>query len=154
MSLGKKENSTPLTIRCLDFNIVLTKPELLSVLRKLTLYPYSGMNHELNSLECLSRIRPVKSQVLLAYYEQKLAGWALLSRETSTYGFHKASFKNGDGVLFEVFVEDEYRRKGIGTELIQVARRKANGDRLCVSPWNSTSDMFYDKFKNYKYKIL
>jgi len=154
MSLVKKENSRGLTIRCADFNIVMKKPTLLKKLRKLTLYPYSGMNYEITSLESLSKKRPVKCEALLAFYDGELVGWALLSRETSSFGFSNKPFKEGDGILFEIFIEDAYRRKRIGTKLLQIARRKSNGDKLCVAPWDFGSTRFYEKFKNYNYTRL
>jgi GNAT superfamily N-acetyltransferase len=130
------------------------EPELLKKLRKLTLYSYSGMNHELNTLESIYKIRPVKCEVVLAYHEDKLIGWCLLNKETSTYTFTNHSFRSGDGVLFEIFVDEKYRRQGVGTELIRTARRKTYGNKLCIAPWDYTSEQFYSKFKRYNHKKL
>ncbi len=154
MSLVKKENSQGLTIRCADFNMVVKKPDFLKKLRKLTLNPFSGMNYEISSLENLSKVRPVKCHVLLAYSDSELVGWALLSRETSTFSFAHKSFRSGDGVLFEIFIDPAHRRKGIGTKLMQVARKKSSGDKLHIAPWDFGSARFYEKFTNYNHVKL
>jgi len=154
MSLVKKENPKGLTIRCADFNVVLKKPALIKKIRSLTLNPFSGMNYEISSLENLSKIRPVKSEALLAYFDGELIGWALLSRESSTYHFAHHQFRTGDGVLFEVYIDPKYRRQGIATKLIKIARRKSNGDRLCIAPWDFGSARFYEKFVNYNHLKL
>lgn len=154
MSLVKKENYSGLTIRCVDFNIVVKKPALLKNLRALTLNPFSGMNYELSSLENLSKIRPVKCEVLLAYIDNKLIGWSLLSREESNYSFPHHKFRTGDGILFEIFIDPLYRRQGIATKLIKIARRKSGGDRLCIAPWDFGSTRFYEKFEKYNHLKL
>lgn len=153
---SKKENLKGLTFRSFDFNLVVKKPRLLEKLRKLTLYPYSGLNKELdNLLRLIRKNKSVRAYVLTAFLGEELVGWALLSRETSEYSFPRgSSFEEGDGVLFEIFVSQNHRRQGIGTQLIKLARRKISGDRLCIVPWDSTSHRFYDNFLNYNHKVL
>lgn len=156
------KNTHTLTIRVRDFNLVATEPETIKQLRKLTLDKYSGMNEELTALTREAKYRRVKTQVLLAYHQDqvdenpKLVGWALLSKEPSSISFMNTGeyFEPQDGVLLEMFVDPTYRRKGIGTELIKVAKRKAGPYRLCVAPWDNRSVGFYEKFNHYGTKWL
>lgn len=145
-----------LTIRVKSFNEISDDKELLKNLRKLTLNHFSGMNHELNSFEKIVKTREVKAKFILAYVNDDLVGWALLSRESSDYYFKKSrgGFSPSQGVLFEIFISYLYRRQGIGSEIIKVARRKAEPYRLCFVPWNKTSNDFYNNFKHYKHKKL
>lgn len=145
-----------LIIRVEDYNDIVNKPELIKKLRKLTLNHFSGMNHELDSFEKITQVRKVECKIILAYVKNELAGWALLSKEPSTYCFSK-SLKGYDptyGILFQIYVNYVYRRQGIGSELIKVAKRKAGPYKLCICPWNSVSNKFYNKFKFYEYKKL
>ena len=145
-----------LTIRVKSFSDIVLDTHLLQMLRKLTLHHFSGMNHELNNFEKLSKIRKVNAQVLLAYIENELVGWALLSSEPSNFLFGK-HFKNYEpsyGSLFQVYVAPVHRRKGIGSELLKIARHKIYPHKLCICPWNSTSNKFYDKFKHYRNKKI
>jgi GNAT superfamily N-acetyltransferase len=145
-----------LTIRVQNYSVVATKPELMKKLRKLTIDSYSGMNRELNNFEKIIHTRKVDCQILLAYRSRVLAGWALLSREPSNFNFPNTGrgFDPIDGVLFEVFIDTSYRKQGIGTELLKVARRKANGKRLCICPWDGPSDAFFYKFRKINAKEL
>lgn len=144
-----------LVIRVEDFNSVITKPDLLKKLRKLTLYPFSGMNQELNKWEKLVKTRPVNVKILLAYKLRGLVGWAILSHEDSDCTYESGqTFRATDGVLFEVFIDPNHRRQGIASELIKVARRKAGLYRLCIVPWDEASDKFYEKFSNYNAKHI
>lgn len=150
------ENSPGLTIRALDFNLLPQHPELVKQLRKLTLHPHSGMNRELKALFKLMKERPVVAQVLLAYRNRKLVAWALLSRERSDMRFSNTwkHFEPTDGLLVEIFVSPAYRRQGIGSILMKVARRKAGSRRLCVAPWDELSRAFYNSFTNYQNKWM
>jgi ribosomal protein S18 acetylase RimI-like enzyme len=156
------KNHSPLTIRARDFNLVAHQPELMKQLRKLTLHPYSGLNKELDTLLKIAQQRPVRAQVLLAYHQEKigtnpkLVGWALVSKEPSevTYTNSLEPFHPTDGVLFEVYIHPNYRRQGLASQLIMVARRKAKPYRLCVAPWDEQSRSFYNAFSHYKTKWL
>jgi predicted acetyltransferase len=145
-----------LTIRVKSFNEIANDKDLLKNLRKLTLDHFSGMNHELNSFEKIAKTREVKAKVILAYVSEELVGWALMSRESSDYYFKRSQsgFKSHQGVLFEIFISYLYRRQGIGSEIIKIARRKAGPYQLCFAPWNKISNDFYDNFKHYKHKKL
>lgn len=145
------KNLLTLTIRARDFNLLPQYPSLVKQLRKLTLHPYSGLNREMDTLFKLMEKRPVKAQVLLAYRDGSLVGWALLSQERSDMVFSHSwkRFEPEDGMLIEIYVDPDYRRHGIGTELMKVARRKAGVRRLCVAPWDTGSRDFYSSFPTY-----
>jgi GNAT superfamily N-acetyltransferase len=114
------------------------------------------MNHELNNFEKIRQTRPVNCQILTAYRNRELVGWALLSKERSHFGFHNShnGFDPVDGIMFQVFIDPAYRKQGIASELLKVAKRKANGNRLCVCPHDGPSEKFYGNFKNYQPKHL
>lgn len=154
--LFKKENSVPLTIKVLDFNLVAKKPALLKKMRALTIRPESGLNHELNHLLRTIETRPVRSKVIAAYLDSKLVGWGLLSREDSSFCFSNTwdGYKSNDGILFELYVDPNHRRQGIGSEIIKTARKHSGPLKLCIAPWNDSSRAFYNTFKKYKTKEL
>jgi ribosomal protein S18 acetylase RimI-like enzyme len=150
------KNWLTLTIRVEDFNEVVKRPEFIKKLRKLTLHSGSGMNYELDHLTEACNTRRVQCKVLSAYRKGMLVGWALLSREPTDYYFQNSpkGFDSTYGTLFEVYVHHEHRRQGIASELLRVAKRKANSSRLCVCPWNVSSTNFYDKFRHFGYRIM
>lgn len=145
-------NLFSLKIKTEEFDAVAKKPVLLKSLRKLTLHPGSGMNHELDHLTESAETRSVNAKVLLAYKNKKLVAWALLSREKSDFCFarHYHGYEPSQGALFEVFVAHDYRKQGIGSALLKAARRKAGSARLCVAPWDYQSTRFYQNFSHYK----
>lgn len=150
------KNMLTLTVRTMDFNLVAQQPELLAKLRKLTLDPYSGLNHELDRMLEDVKTRSVNCQVILAYRFSNLVGWAILSKETTTYNFMRSGdgFNSENGVLFQVFVDPEYRRQGIATEIYKKAQQLANNEILHICPWDTRSHYFYEKFSDVKVKWL
>lgn len=150
------KNLKPISIRVVDFNKVAKDQLLLNKLRKLTFGGYSGMNIELNMLERLCKSQSVNAQIIKGYVDKELIAWALLSKEKSEYYFRHSynGAETGQGVLFEIFVHPSFRRLGIGTKFMKVARRKVNGDRLCIAPHDYRSNAFYDKFKHYNHQSL
>lgn len=143
-------------IDVLDFNTISKNTAFLKKLRKLTLHPGSGLNYELNHILRKSKAHKVKVKIITASHDNKIVGWALLSRENSSFIFMNSydGYKSNDGVLFQIFVSKEYRRKGIGSQLLTSARRHSGPKKLCIAPWNNQSYQFYDKFKRYKTKEL
>lgn len=150
------KNLLTLTVRTMDFNLVAHQPELLAELRKLTLSPYSGLNHELNRMLEDVKEREVKCQVLLAYRFRKLVGWAILSKETTHYNFSRSfeGFKAENGVMFQVFVDPSYRRQGIASEIYKKAQQLTNNETLHVCPWDEKSTNFYTRFSSVPTKWL
>jgi GNAT superfamily N-acetyltransferase len=149
-------NFFSLKIRTEDFNTVAEKPELLNRLRKLTLHPASGMNHELNNMIQQAKIRTVEAKVLMAYRKRELVGWALLSKEPTDYTFRRSwtGFTPNQGTLLQVFVNPDYRRQGIGSALVKASRKKAGNAQLCICPWDYQSENFYKNFEHYKHVKL
>ena len=152
----KKKDLPGLTVRVSDFNLLAQRPGVIKKLRTLTLHSGSGMNNELDSLLSLVKRRPVDCKVIRAYIDSKLVGWAILSRENSNFNFPNTDngFSSDQGVLFEVFVSPEHRRKGVGTKIIETAKKKSGGQPICLCPWNSTSRAFFNNFKKYNPKEL
>lgn len=139
-----------------EFNEVVKNPEFLKKLRSLTLHPFSGMNHELNHMEINAKSRDVNCKIITAYRRRVLVGWALLSQEPSDFHFARSysGFEPGQGILFQVYVAPEWRRKGIGSEMIKVARKKCEGLKLCICPWDDQSEGFYANFEHYEHEKL
>jgi len=150
------KNLLTLTIRTMDFNLVARQPELLTKLRKLTLDPYSGLNHELDRMLEDVKTRSVNCQVILAYRFSTLVGWAILSKETTTYNFMRSNtgFSSEHGLLFQVYVDPTYRRQGIATEIYKKAQQLANNELLHICPWDERSTKFYLKFDSNNTKWL
>lgn len=149
-----------LILKAQDFNLVLQNQELFQTFYSLTLYRgnlTSGLTYEMKNLSRIGQNRKVKAKVIWAEKDDKIVGWALLSREPSDFFSSENGYwfdPNRDGVLFEVFVAKQYRKQGIGTELIKLARRKSYPYNLCFVSWDTASKAFYNNFKHYKHKSL
>lgn len=149
------ENSFPLTVRITDFNLVAKRASFIQQLRSLTLYSGSGMNHELNHLLVSAKTRMVNCKIISAHHHGEMVGWALLSKEATDYHFTRSNaFNPKQGVLFQVFVNPAFRRKGIGTALMKAAKRKAGTSKICVCPWDYVSEGFFNNFEHYRHQKL
>jgi GNAT superfamily N-acetyltransferase len=133
----------PFIVKVRDFNLIFRNKKMMSELRSLTLHKDSGMNSELNDLIAIALRRKVKAKVILGYFNLKLVSWALVSKEPSN--FFKSCFGKRSGVLFEVFVDPRYRRKGIGSTLFKKAKVHARPYKLDTCSWDSVSSYFYSK---------
>lgn len=149
------KNWLTLTIRVVDFNLVAQQPKLVEKLRELTLAPYSGLNFEMNRMLRDVKDRSVNCKTLLAYRFDKLIAWAILSKEDTDFDFINSNtgFRPEDGHLFQVFVDAQYRKQGIATELFKTAKKIVGSDVLCVCPHDRKSTDFYTKHSiaNMKY---
>lgn len=131
-------------------NFVLNEAPLLATLRGLTLHSYSGMNHELNNFQQIIKIRPVNAKVLVATINEEVVAWALLSKEASTFKFrNNTEYNAGYGLLFEVYVDEAHRRKGIASAILQRAKIIAGTQKICIAPHDLKSSYFYEKNKKY-----
>lgn len=150
------ENNIPLTIKVHDYNIAARDPEFVRTLRLLTLNPYSGMNYELNNFAQIRLERDVDCKIITAYHENEFVGWALLSGETTDFQFMNAAdgFDDSKGLLFQVYVQPGWRRKGVASQILEVANKQASGKTLCVCPWDEASGNFYNKHDHYQTKQL
>ncbi len=149
-------NSLTLTVRVQDYNIVAQDPGFIQALRLLTLNPGSGMNYELDNFAQIRLERDVDCKILTAYHGNELVGWAILSGEKTDFCFPNAfnGFKSTDGLLFEVYVQPQHRRRGIAAELLKTANRLASEKQICVCPWDETSESFYNRHNGYNTKYL
>lgn len=148
-------NFFTLSIRCIDFNSAVCDSELLGQLRKLTLRPESGLNYELDVLGALAKLTKVNAYILTAKRNKELVGWALLSKESSTFPFPvHDGYNSNQGVLFEVFVKPDWRRQGIASVLLEKAKRIVGKTALCICPWDEKSTNFYKNFKKYNMVML
>lgn len=141
-----------LTIRIRDFNIVAGQLGLIKELRQLTIYEGSGMNYELNNFEKISRTRQVNCKILTAHCDNKIVAWAFLSQESTDFFlfYGGEEFHRKYGYLFQVYVDQGYRRQGIASKLIKLAKKKAGRKGLCVSAHDKGSEGFFNKFKSYQ----
>lgn len=142
--------------KVLDFNQIIKDTDIMSNLRRLTLCSYSGMNQELDMIHDATDTREVAAKALIVYHDQNMVAWALLSREKSNFQFSSGiKFDpEKDGVLFEVFVHPEYRRMGIATKLMALAKEESGPLSFCVAPHDGPSYSFYNANDNYKHKRI
>src|SRR4051812_27984209 len=119
-------------ISILPMDQVLRSSNLLSTLRNLTLrkgrYPLSGMNKLLNQFLETKKTRSVNAVAIIARINKIAVGWALLAEESTD--FQNTSFNKSQGMLFEVFVNPEKRRLGIGSEILETAKLMAGSKKL------------------------
>ena len=141
------KNSMPLTIETLGFNLVAKHPSLLAQLRKLTLERFSGMNYELDRMTMDAEDRTVNCEIVLAYLEEELVAWALVSKESTNFCFVRSQmgFSSDNGILFQVYVNPNYRRLGIASELFKKAKEIFKDENFYVCPWDQSSTGFYTK---------
>ena len=142
--------------KVLDFNQIIKDKVILSNLRRLTLCSYSGMNQELDMIQDAVEVREVNAKAIMVYHEQNMVAWALLSREKSNFQFCSGTKfdPEKDGVLFEVFVHPEYRRMGIATKLMFLAKEESGPLSFCVAPHDGPSYAFYNANEEYKHKKI
>ena len=115
-------------------------------LKKLTLNHWSGMTYELNNFEKISKTRIVNARIIIVEDNDKIIAWALLSKENSDFAFDKRYHPSTER-LFQVYVSRDFRRQGIGSQLLKLARKKAYPYKLHVSTWDTVSESFYKKFR-------
>lgn len=142
-------------IEMIDMNVALKDSNIMNNFRELTLdgFPQSGLNTELNMFERIVLDRPVDASAITVYDEVgSMIAWALCSREPSDFEF-SIPFE-GQGVLFEVFVDYNHRKKGIGSALLKKAHEMFPEEQFYVCPWNYTSDRFYTKNGSNKQTII
>jgi len=83
--------------------------------------------------------------VVLAYDWTKLAGWCMV---TGHFKDHECLPLTCPTAAAGFYVGPNYRRNGLGLELVREAEnvaRKNGMARLLVNPWNSRSDVFFRK---------
>lgn len=146
------------TYEVIDYNDIAKNSEFLSKLKELTLDSWSGLNHELRTLSTLVQKRKVKCKILVArtiantHPIQSIVAWAMLSDEESDYYFSTGGkYSKEKGKLFQVYVSESYRRLGIGSDLMKVAKRRCGKAKICICPWDYRSRTFFTKFSKYQH---
>lgn len=104
---------------------VIRSNELLATLRRLSLGGYSGMNVALNKFIRDMLLRSIDAKAIMMYNNDVAVGWALFSRDVATDHYHFNAKDNS--ICFQIYVDPNYRRMGIGSRLIRAAISLANG---------------------------
>lgn len=130
-----------LEIKSYPMDFCLQSPNMMKLLRKLSLGGYSGMNVALDRFEKWSKTRSIKARAIIAYVNGVAVGWALNTTEKEC-----SSVYSGKGVCFQVYVEYKHRAKGIGTALLNASEKYAFPEKLRV--YDSDSVEFFVKNKN------
>lgn len=147
------------TYEVIDYNQIGKNSDFLKRLKELTLEPYSVMNCELRNLATISQSRKVKAKIIVAktiahnHPINSIVAWALLSNEDSDYYFasSQSKFTKDKGKLFQVYVKESYRRLGIASDIIKLARRHCGKAKICICPWDFKSIRFFTKFNKYQH---
>lgn len=102
--------------------------------RKLTL-PNGLMRRCLDELRKSRPERAERSVVIMARCPTgKIVGWGLCFE--NRYGRRE----------LYLFVDEDYRRQGVGSALVVEARRRYPRHKIVVRPWNGPSYAFYERF--------
>jgi GNAT superfamily N-acetyltransferase len=140
MSTIMKKPSVKLKI--IDMNDAMENPKVLASLKELTLCGLSGMQLTLDRYEdILVQGEEIRGKAIVAYSGAILIAWGLLSWEPDD---EVVDFDSSLGVYFQIFVDGNYRRQGIGTKLLARARKIIGSkERLNVSCWSNGATAFY-----------
>ena len=135
---------TSVHLQTYDMNDIFRTPELISVARKLTLHPDSGMNRFMDYYHPISLVRSIDAVAIFAFYPEMLLknviGWCLFTREDDEFEFKR---QDRQEACAQVYVEYEYRMKGVGKQLLDLAAQMAQPDVLRVYSWSNRP--FFDK---------
>lgn len=124
-------NPNLLRISIIDMDDVLQTPYLEEACRRLSHGPGYGMNNSLNYYKKLLKERSVDACAIMAFYNGPVVGWLMYSYEDDCVSYRPKT----DEAVAHIFVEQQWRRCGIGTKLLQMASRMAWPETLRVYPW-------------------
>jgi len=128
-------------LKTIDMNDVMGNAKLLTSLQELTLNGVSGMQMTLERYQdILDRGDEIRAIAIVAYAWSNPIAWGLLSWEPDE---EVVDFDSSLGVYFQIFVRHDYRRQGIGTEILARARKIVGKERLNVSCWSAGATAFY-----------
>lgn len=119
-------------LRVVPMDQILNTPELLAVARKLTLKPGSGMNSALDIYTRISHFMTVDALGIFALYRGTYIGWCMLTAESDGVEFRA----QGD-LCTHVYVQTDYRRQGVGTQLMNKAIQLAGTNPIKVYGYNN-----------------
>ena len=137
-------------LRAIEMDEIIQNPELLKLARGMTLYSTSGMNIALDHYCSLSLIegRSIDALGIFAYLLQEPIGWALFTYEGDAHSFEpKAGY-----ACAQVYVKTNYRRRGVGTTLIEMCAKLAKPDLLTVYEWSAT-EFFQPLINNHSHVV-
>lgn len=120
---------------------VLRDPKLLQTVRALTIHYRSGMNRSLDAFEEEMHGRSICAHAILGFVESEAVGWLLLANEADHIYFRP---KN-DQLVSHIFVKFQYRRQGIGSQLMDKAAQMAADKKLTV--YNHDNPNFFNNRK-------
>lgn len=86
------------------------------------------------------------TKIILAKKGNKVIGWALYTPEASSYRALCNDCSRYKKYYFQVYVARDYRRQGIGTAMLNEAKKRAKrlGHQIVVFPHDNASDHFFD----------
>ena len=85
-------------------------------------------------------VKEKTGKTVLAYVDGKPVGWTLIFK----------TFKKAKNDTIYFYVDKNFRRQGIGSQLMEESRKIAS-DTVIVAPWNPASDSFFGKLDNVLY---
>lgn len=141
MTLADKSSfKSDFYLKVVEMEKILKDADLHMRTRALTLGAHSGMNKALDYYQKLIKERPVRAKGIYAYYHpfacaELAVGWALLTHESDNMCF----YANDGNACVQVFVEDDYRRHGVGTALLKKAAELSQDTLLRVYEWSNYS---------------
>lgn len=122
----------------IEMDEIVSSPQLMQTARELTLGRPSGMNAALDYYTELHAMRSVDALGIFATYLGTPIGWCLFTYESDRY-----EFKSGNGcACAQVFIQSDYRRFGIGRQLIKLAAKL--GDPDIVKVYSFSNYRFFD----------
>lgn len=135
---------TELSLKTFEMDNVLKDLAFVARLRQLSLGGFSGMNVALNAFIAEKDNRHIDAKAIVAYVinkggEENLSnarGWALWTKDEST-----DRYRQKRGIIFQVFVEWNYRRQGIASKLLKKAMEYSGGEPTMVY-WHDEPDFF------------
>ena len=141
----KQYSFNKIDYKLFHFDQILNDPKLMNIVRTLTLHKESGLNYEIDHLITVARnSKSVKAKAIIAYEDEEAIAWILMTREESKrFTPLVICYSSKDGVMVQLYVESSFRRKGIGKNLVKLARRHAGPYKLCVCPWDYKSQKFF-----------
>ena len=130
-----------ITLRTFDMDQILRTEMLLSAARRLTLYSTSGMNIALNQFSNkLNAGQSINAKGIFAFDAEWACGWCLLTKEADGMDFCPAEGYS----CVQIYVAEEYRRKGIGTILLKEATSQSTGQIIQCYGWDNPK--FFEPF--------
>jgi GNAT superfamily N-acetyltransferase len=112
----------------IEMDHIVADPKMMQIARQLTLGRPSGMNAALDYYTELSARRSVDALGIFATYYGEYIAWCLFTYESDRYEFNP-----GNGcACAQVFVQPDYRRFGIGRQLIKLAAKLGDPDIVKV----------------------